>query len=418
MKEMEYSHLKWHSQKKIIGREPHAQRKKEIPLHIGMARMRILADENIPLVQEIFGKGFEIRTLPGREITRASLDGFEALLVRSVTKVDRSLLEGSKITFVGTATTGTDHVERKWLEENGIAFADAAGSNAESVVNYIFAVLLRFAVEKSIPLAGKKIGIIGVGRIGSRIAQIAQVLGMEVLFNDPPREEAEEPGDWVSLEEALEAPFITIHTPLEKNGNHPTWHLINAQMLELIPNEALLINAARGPIVDNLALLESQISGQPFSFALDTWENEPEIDTELCRRAFHSSPHTAGYSYDGKIKGTKLLFSALNKHLKTASEPIFEKNEVTFSLSLDNKNLSHEQSLWNVISETYGFLDEHKKMSRLCNCQTEAERRILFDDMRKNYPRRLEFGHYKISLSSPDLSLQKKLEALGFQMSL
>jgi erythronate-4-phosphate dehydrogenase len=378
--------------------------------------MRILADENIPLVREIFGTSFEIRTMAGRDIKRSSLDGFDTLLVRSVTKVDQTLLEGTSISFVGTATTGTDHIDKQWLQENRIAFADAAGSNAESVVNYIFAVLLRFAVEKSISLTGKRIGIIGVGRIGSRIAEIARAIGMEPLLNDPPREDSGELEDWVSLEDALEAHFITLHTPLEREGPYRTWHLIDAQKLELIPNKSLLINAARGPVVDNLALLEAQISGQPFSFALDTWENEPAIDPELCRRAFHASPHTAGYSYDGKIKGTLMLYKALNDHLGKGTDSIPVVKEDFFPLVMDNRNLSHEETLWKAISTTHPFLDEHRKMALLCECPTSQERGIRFDQMRKEYPKRLEFHHFKVSLSMPDLSLQKKLEALGFQI--
>ena len=187
------------------------------------ARLRILADENIPRAEAAFGTLGAVRMRPGRAIGPADVRETDVLLVRSVTPVNADLLDGSAVRFVGSATIGTDHIDRDYLREQGIAFAHAPASNADSVADYVIAALIRLAIRQRTALRGKTIGIVGCGNIGSRLAERLSALGLRVLQNDPPRaEEADAAGeahDFVSLDTVLaEAGIITLHVPLTEEG--------------------------------------------------------------------------------------------------------------------------------------------------------------------------------------------------------
>ncbi|NQT84941.1 4-phosphoerythronate dehydrogenase, partial [bacterium] len=216
--------------------------------------MKIVADENIPYVKEAFGSLGDVIPLPGRKIAPASVVDAEILLVRSITEVNASLLEGSRVRFVGTATIGTDHVDEEYLHSRGIAFASAPGSNANSVAEYVVAALLTTARRKNFPLKGKTIGVIGVGNCGSRVAKKAEALGMRVLLNDPPLWRQTGNKRFRPLEELFSADILTLHVPLTYEGIDATYHLVDEAFLSKLRPECILMNTSRGPVVDNLAL--------------------------------------------------------------------------------------------------------------------------------------------------------------------
>jgi erythronate-4-phosphate dehydrogenase len=314
--------------------------------------MRIVADPNIPFVREAFGSLGDIALVPGREITAATVRDADALLVRSVTRVNESLLAGSRVKFVATATIGTDHVDERYLALRGIGFASAAGSNANSVAEYVVAAMLELAHRRKFRLRDKTLGVVGVGNVGSRVVRYAEALGMRVLQNDPPRERAEFPASFtdelpdtptpgpsgagefdsavplpggvrggfrspfVSLDRVLaEADIITLHVPLTREGPDATFHLFDKDRLAALElRRPILINTARGAVIDNKALLKA-IDGEKIgATVLDVWENEPNISPELLDVVDLGTPHIAGYSLEGKVNGTRMIYEAACRH--------------------------------------------------------------------------------------------------------
>lgn len=277
--------------------------------------MLTIADENMPFAREAFGSLGEVRSLPGRSIGPGDVRGADILAVRSVTRVDERLLSGSRVRFVGTATIGTDHVDTAYLERAGIGFASAPGCNAVSVAEYVVAALLVLARRHRFSLGEKCLGIIGVGNVGSRVLERSRVLGMKVIANDPPL--AEKTGDplYRPLEEVIEgADIITLHVPLTREGAYPTYHMANQRFLDRVKPGAMLFNTSRGAVAGSAALKQALEDGRLAATVLDVWENEPGIDMELMRRTDIATPHIAGYSYDGKIRGTTMIYQAACRH--------------------------------------------------------------------------------------------------------
>jgi len=280
--------------------------------------LRILADADIPFANAAFGRYGEVRLLPGHAFTPEAAGEADVLLVRSVTRVDVALLANSRVRFVGTATAGLDHVDTAYLAAQGIAFADAPGSNADSVVEYVLAALLAVAANQEVGLRGRTIGIVGCGQVGGRLAARASALGLRVLCCDPPLAEAAEArGEvhaYVSFAAVLaEADVVTLHTPLTRPGTtrHPTAHLMNTETLSAMKPGAWLFNASRGGVVDTNALKASLDRLGPV--VLDVWEGEPLVDVPLARSVALATPHIAGYAYDAKVEGTRMLEAAFRR---------------------------------------------------------------------------------------------------------
>lgn len=272
-----------------------------------MTRPLIVADENIPGIVELFGELGDVRTVQGRAMTPAQVRDADILLVRSVTSVDGRLLDGSRVRWVGTATIGVDHLDIPYLQGRGIDFASAPGSNADSVVEYVLAALAGTGAMWARLLAGQaRVAVIGVGNVGERLMRRLLRLGIETVGCDPLRSG---PPDLrlVTLEAALQSSVVCLHTPLTRAGPAPTWHLLGERELATLPRGALLLNAGRGPVLDNAALLRSR---DDLWLALDVWEHEPAIDRRLLERVALGTPHIAGYSLDGKIAGARQLLRA------------------------------------------------------------------------------------------------------------
>jgi erythronate-4-phosphate dehydrogenase len=274
--------------------------------------MLIVADANIPYAPEAFAGLGEVRTMPWRELTAASVRAADILLVRSTIKVDAALLDGASPRFVGTATIGTDHVDLDYLKRRGIAFASAPGSNADSVAEWWSAAVLLLAARLGWALAGRTAGVIGVGNVGSRVARRAAALGMNVVLCDPPLARAAGNAAFSPLPELLErSDLVTLHVPLERGGPDPTFHLADRAFLARMRRGAIFVNASRGKVHDTAALLEARRSGQLAGMLLDVWEGEPRIETELLQLADIGTPHIAGHSFDGKVNGTEMLYAAV-----------------------------------------------------------------------------------------------------------
>ena len=268
-------------------------------------------------MESAFGAFGEITRCPGREIGPEVVKTADVLLVRSVTPVDEALLRDSAVQFVGSATIGTDHVDQAYLDAAGIAFAHAPASNADSVADYVVAALLRLAQRHGVSLAGRTVGIVGCGNIGSRLARRLPALGLTVLKNDPPRAEAADgPHDFVSLDTVLDrADTVTCHVPITTEGPHPTHHLLSEDALARLSTDAWLINTSRGRVVDNEALLAGLRDEQVGGAVLDVWEGEPTPNAALVEAVDIATPHIAGYAYDGKVRGTTMLYEALCDYL-------------------------------------------------------------------------------------------------------
>lgn len=373
--------------------------------------MLIVADENIPFAQEAFGTLGEVRLLSGRRMDAAAVRDADALMVRSVTRVDQALLQGSRVRFVGTATIGTDHVDAIWLAQAGIGFSAAPGSNANSVGEYMVAALLVLAQRQGRPLAGRSIGIVGVGNVGRRVAEKCLALGMTVRLNDPPLQRRTNDPKYRPLEELLDCDFITLHVPLEREGQDPTWHLADERFLAKMRPESVLCNASRGAVADGAALLRALERGALAGAVLDVWEGEPAFDPALLERVSLATPHIAGYSYDGKVNGTEMIYRAACAHF--GSKPTWDRAACVPKPLLPELSLRMrggvEDALRDAVRRLYAIESDDAALRRLGDLP-DAARAAGFDRLRKEYPVRREFQNTRVIVDAPDAPAQRVLE--------
>ncbi|VTN10630.1 Erythronate-4-phosphate dehydrogenase [Raoultella terrigena] len=273
--------------------------------------MKILVDENMPYARELFSRLGEVRAVPGRPIPAEALTDADALMVRSVTKVMKHCLPVRLFSSSVPATAGTDHVDQAWLQQAGIGFSAAPGCNAIAVVEYVFSALLMLAERDGFALTDRTVGIVGVGNVGGRLQKRLEALGIKTLLCDPPRADRGDEGDFRSLDELVQqADVLTFHTPLYKEGQYKTLHLADEALISRLKPGTVLINACRGPVVDNGALLKCLQAGQSLSVVLDVWEPEPDLNLELLDRVDIGTAHIAGYTLEGKARGTTQVFEA------------------------------------------------------------------------------------------------------------
>ena len=361
--------------------------------------MQIVADENIPLLDEFFADLGTITRLNGRTITAADVQQADILLVRSVTKVNPALLQGSKVKFVGTCTIGTDHIDLEYLQQQHIAFASAPGCNAHAVADYVQSSLLTLLENREQSLAGLTAAVVGVGNVGSRVRQRLESLGLTVLGVDPFKDEAQV-GKLVPLAEALpQADIICVHTPLTTSGSHPTQHLIGAPELQQMKPDACLLNAGRGPVVDNAALLSHVQQHKNFVAILDVWESEPEPDLALLERCLIATPHIAGYSLDGKMRGTEMVYQALCQFLnRPVSKSLAELAPEPAVLALElSAAMPSQQQLSTQVRAVYDVRNDDGRMRYAMRNSSNLAK--TFDYLRKNYPLRRDIPLQNILLN-------------------
>ncbi|WNL37954.1 4-phosphoerythronate dehydrogenase PdxB [Halomonas sp. PAMB 3232] len=376
--------------------------------------MKLVIDANIPAADTCFGHLGDILRRPGREISAQDVSDADALIVRSVTQVDAALLQKSPVRFVGSCTIGVDHVDLDFLDELGIGFASAPGCNAEAVVDYVLASLLTLAEQGGWSLFERTVGIVGAGNVGGRLRARLKALGLAVLVCDPPRAEREGAEGFVALDELIErCDVLCLHTPLVREGEHATRHLLNAERLAALAPNTVLINAGRGDCVDGQALDERLTARGDLEAVLDVWESEPAIDAGLFERVALGTPHIAGHSLDGKLRGTFMIQQALTQTLNLPEGPSFSSLCPAPALRAVHLQgaLPVEDALRLCMRAVYDVRRDRQALKRECRQRGAA---AGFDDCRTNYPLRREFATLEVQLSGDARSLEAVLSGAGF----
>jgi len=370
--------------------------------------VKILVDENMPYARDLFARLGEVTAVPGRPIPVEELDDADALMVRSVTKVNSQLLDGKNVRFVGTATAGTDHVDQDYLAQAGIAFSAAPGCNAIAVVEYVFSALLMLAERDGFQLTERTVGIVGVGNVGGRLQKRLEALGVRTLLCDPPRAANGEPGDFQPLDKLVEeADILTFHTPLYKDGPYKTWHLADEALISRLKPGTILINACRGAVVDNAALLKCLEAGQKLSTVLDVWEPEPDLNVALLEKVDIGTAHIAGYTLEGKARGTTQVFEAYSAFIGKPQQialdtllPAPEFGRITLHGPLDQATLKR------LVHLVYDVRRDDAPLRKVAGVAGE------FDKLRKHYLERREWS--SLFVQCDDASAAALLSALGF----
>lgn len=373
--------------------------------------MKIIIDDKIPYIRGAFEQVAEVIYLPGNKTTPEIVKDADAIITRTRTICNENLLKGSSVKFIATATIGFDHIDTEYCRQAGIEWKNAPGCNAESVNQYISSALFSWSMRKREDLAGKTIGIVGVGQVGSRVAKTCEIIGMNVLLNDPPRERHEGSGKFVPLKTIQEeADIITFHVPLEMSGLDTTFHMVNKEFLLNLRKKPLIINSCRGEVFNSEDVLNTIKSGNVSGAIIDCWENEPEIKLELLKAVDFGTPHIAGYSKDGKANGTKMSVQAVSKFfnlglndwqpekVEAPENPVFE---------IDGNQRREYSVLAEAILSTYNIENDDEAL---------REKPGNFEKLRGDYPVRREFDSYNVKVKNVEKETMIKLEKLGFKI--
>ncbi len=372
--------------------------------------MKVVADKHIPFLKGLLEPYCRVEYYEPQNITNEKIRDADALIIRTRTRCDKTLLENTKVRFIATATIGYDHIDTQYCSENGIHWTNAPGCNAGSVMQYVAATLVSLQKKYGFHFSEKKIGIIGYGNVGKKVAHFAATIGMPILINDPPLQRTLGLKHLVELDELLQTvDIITLHVPLNKEGKDKTYHLFDESLFSRIRHGTILINTARGEVIDTKALIKAIEKGIISDVVLDVWENEPLIEKKLLNKVYIGTPHIAGYSIDGKANATLMSVEALKKffhiplseiHLKL---PLPEEEKIL----LDNTQLTFEEMIFNSIIHTY---DIRKDFEALLSQPS------TFEKLRTYYPVRREFHAYTIQLTENNSSLKTIFLKMGFNV--
>ncbi|MGE6135765.1 4-phosphoerythronate dehydrogenase [Aeromonas salmonicida] len=359
--------------------------------------MKIVVDENMPHALELFAEFGEVIPLPGRQMQAADLQDADVLLVRSVTRVDAELLATSpRLRFVGTATIGTDHVDKALLAARNIPFFSAPGCNKYSVGDYVLSALLVLAERHELNLREMSLAVIGAGNTGECVAGKAEALGMRVLRCDPPRArvagQAGETGAFVDYQTALGADIVSFHVPITREGPDATFHLLDEQVIAARPAGQILVNASRGEVWDNQALLARQQGLESLRLVMDVWEGEPEPLRALVPHTEIATPHIAGYSLEGKARGTWMLYQALCQQLGRAARQDLQSLLPAPEVRALTPGQPADQAL--IKQLVHLIYDVRRDDARFRN---RIELPGSFDELRKHYPERRELSSLHVN---------------------
>ena len=375
--------------------------------------MKIVADENMPFVKECFSSAGDVLAIGGREITPEILKDADALLVRSITKVDKSLLEGTSVKFVATATIGFEHIDVDYLASRKIGFASAPGSNSNSVAEYVVSGLLNLADKHNFDISGKSIGIVGVGNVGSKLEKKAKALGMKVVLNDPPLKRQTGDEKYRPIGEIFGCDIVTLHTPLTYDGIDKTYHLADEKFFKALKKDAIFFNSCRGGVHDTTALENAISSGKIKGCVLDVWEKEPNIDVELVEMVDYGTPHIAGYSYDGKVVSMIMIYEAFCKHF--GIKPKFRAKDFLPGPQVKRIVINEGEinPLLSAVNMLYDIKIDDAQLRQIKNEPAE-KRGAYFDNIRKNYYSRREFQNTEIRIK--DEKFKTIFEGLDFKI--
>lgn len=388
------------------------------PITATFRAMKIVCASSLTLGREIFSTLGDVVLVPEKDITAEVVRDADLLATRSKARIHAALLDGSRVKFYGTATAGTDHMDIGYLDRRGLAWTAAPGCNANSVAEYVTAALLREANLHLRELAGKTMAIIGVGQVGSRVASKAAALGMKPLLHDPPLRKKNGNPELRELFEILpEADVVTLHVPLTASGLHATAKMVNDDFFARLKRGCLFINASRGEVVDEDALLRALDSGVVRRAVLDVFDHEPDIRLDVMNRAEIATPHIAGHSYEGKLNGTVMVYEAACRFFGVAPAPqALLSAEVSragvpaiLDHELDASDIGVEHALWRAVRAAYDL--EHDDRELRLGAPSIGKK---FNAMRGHYPDRFEFPRHRINLRNGPPALAAKLRALGF----
>jgi erythronate-4-phosphate dehydrogenase len=379
--------------------------------------MKIVIDENVLLGKETFSLIGDVTAFSGRAITPEVVKDADILVVRSVTKVGEKLLKNSNIKFVGSATAGIDHVDTAYLKSRCIGFASAPGSNSNSVAEYVISSLLLLGIKGKISLEKLSLGVVGVGNVGSKVVKKAEGLGIKVLQNDPPLFRETEDKVFRELDKLMDCDVITLHVPLYPSGEDKTLNLLDEERIHKMKRGSVLINTSRGKVVEQFALKSALKKGHLSGAILDVWAEEPDIDKELLEMVDIGTSHIAGYSYDGKVKGTRMVFDAiceffsLDEDWKAALLP----PEVPYIEMTVNENENFTEILADVVFKVYDIKEDDVNMRKILSLEGK-EKRDYFDGLRSSYNIRREFFNTRLKLNTENENLKDSFRALGFDV--
>ncbi|HID32919.1 MAG TPA: 4-phosphoerythronate dehydrogenase [bacterium (Candidatus Stahlbacteria)] len=381
--------------------------------------MKVVIDGSIPYADEAFATIGEVRSLSPNEIKREGIIDADILVIRTMTKVDEKLLEGTKVKFVATNAVGTDHLALDYLKAKGIGFANAKGCNSNAVAEYVFAALYSLGLNLGFELKGRKIGVVGVGNIGSIVARRAERLGMIVKKNDPPLKRQTGDPNFLHLDDLMDCDIITLHVPLTYEGNDATYRLFNRDRIFQMKPGSILINTSRGAVVETSGLIEAIDKAHLKTAVVDVWENEPDIDVELLRRISIGTPHVAGHTLEGVVTGTWMVYDAVcrNFGLETVWNPekIINANKKE-RIRVEDSNQGEVGFIDAVIREVYDIRRDVNDLAMI-GVIPEVERPAYFLNLRNNHPLRREFKNYLVELGGGEDSVKNALTALGFEVA-
>jgi erythronate-4-phosphate dehydrogenase len=354
--------------------------------------MKIVIDDKIPFIRGLLEPVAEVLYKKGSDIRHKDVIDADALIVRTRTICDKNLLEGTKIRLIVSATIGSDHIDSAWCKANGIKWTNAPGSNSGSVMQYIASALMFLKIKYKLELSQLTLGVIGIGNIGSKVVRLAELLGIKVLQNDPPRENIEGKGSFMELKQLLaKSDIVTVHVPLTFTGKYPTYHLASDDFFSLMKKRGFFINTSRGQVCDENSLTRYLKNSFLTSCILDVWETEPNPDPVLLKYACLATPHIAGYSLDGKLNATTIVVREICKFLKIDVRfpsanilPVPENSEIDLSEYNENKL----QTICDIVLKTYPISVDSELLKN---------RPDKFEELRENYWPRREFKAYKIS---------------------
>ncbi len=377
--------------------------------------MIIAIDHAIPYWKEAFSGLGDIRLFMGRNLKPADVRDVDALIVRTITPVNASLLEGSAVRFVGGASAGIDHIDQDYLKGHGIYFSYAAGCNANAVSEYVVTALHVIASWRGWDLKSKSIAVVGVGNVGSRVAKKAKALGMKVLLCDPPLRDLTGDTQYRDLEDVFGADILSFHVPLAMEGPYPTWHMIDRANLDLLSPWQFLINSSRGAVIDNEALKSALLERRMAGAVLDVWEEEPQVDYSLLKLLDIGTPHIAGISFDGKIRATEMVREDLCRFFGIQSSwdtnPFYPESGL---IGLEQQT-SEQDALLSVLLQVFDIIKDDKDLRGL-GLIAAGEAAAGFDRLRNNHPLRPEFDHFIVDLSRQNSNLSSTVASLGFKL--
>lgn len=374
--------------------------------------MKIIIDDKIPYIRGAFEDVAEVIYLPGSKTTAEIAKNADAIVTRTRTICNEKLLAGSSVKFIATATIGYDHIDTDYCDAAGIKWTNAPGCNSKSVEQYIASALMVLAETKKLKLKDLCIGIVGVGNVGSKVAKICKIFGMKVLLNDPPRERAEGSDKFVSLETIKnEADIISLHVPLNIKGEDATFHMGNESFFSALKKRPVLINSCRGEVIETDAVKKALKTKQLSSFVCDCWENEPDLDLELLEMTEIATPHIAGYSKDGKAKGTLMSVLAISDFFGLGLnnwQPSGVELPTNPIIEIDGEGMNEQEVFSKAILHTYDIRHDDK----LLRLSPEH-----FEQQRGDYPTRREFQAFIVRTQRVEEKTLEKLELLGFNVS-